>query len=208
MGTECSAFGRVVFPIYSSSAVPLGLFSEFTRQVAWSRKVDLTCGPEAQVCSWGVAYELSTGAATRRTWAALARAPEAQMAFGIFLWSHRCGQSVVSSGFPGVSASLKVLLCLPWDLGAQNCLSCRSLQFPAVSQMQGSCCSCALICGTPEAVYSFLLGQGCGQGWSVLVVSSALQSQEYPPVRAVSSLSHMVWEHSKTFVKEKTLSLG
>ena len=26
-----------------------------------------------------------------------------------------------------------------------------------------------------KGVYSFLLGQGCGQGWAVLVVSSALQ---------------------------------
>jgi len=111
MGTECSAFGCVVFPIYRSSAVPVGLFLEFTRHVAWSRKVCLTCGPEAQVCSWGVAYELSVGAATRKICAALSgsfHAPGFQMAFGVFLWSQRSGQSVVSSGFPGVSASLKI----------------------------------------------------------------------------------------------------
>jgi len=111
MGTEYSVFRHVVFPLYRSSAVPLGLCLEFTRQVAWSRKVGLICGSKAQVCSWGVAYELSAGAATRRTWAALSRsprAPESQMAFGVFLWSQRYGQSTVSSGFPGVSASLKV----------------------------------------------------------------------------------------------------
>ena len=34
-----------------------------------------------------------------------------------------CAQSAVSSGFPGVSASLKVQLSLPRDLGAENCLS-------------------------------------------------------------------------------------
>jgi len=66
MGTECSALGRVVFPIYRSSAVPVGLCPEFTRQVTWSRKVGLTCDPEAQGCSWGVAYELSAAAATRK----------------------------------------------------------------------------------------------------------------------------------------------
>jgi len=90
MGTECSAFGRVVFPIYRSSAVPVGLCPELTRQVTWSRKVCLTCGPEAQVCSWGVAYELSAWAATRKICAPLSgsfRAPGFQMAFGVFLWN-------------------------------------------------------------------------------------------------------------------------
>jgi len=53
MGTECSAFGHVVFPLYRSSAVPVGLCLEFTRQVTCSRQVGLTCGPEAQVCSTG-----------------------------------------------------------------------------------------------------------------------------------------------------------
>jgi len=50
-------------------------------------------------------------AATRKICAALSgsfRAPGFQMAFGVFLWSQRCGPSEVSSGFPGVSASLKV----------------------------------------------------------------------------------------------------
>jgi len=34
-----------------------------------------------------------------------------------------CAQSAVSSGFPGVSACLKVQLSLPRDLVAENCLS-------------------------------------------------------------------------------------
>jgi len=46
----------------------------------------------------------------------------------------------------------------------------------------------------PEAIYSFLLCQGCGKGWALLAVSPSLQSQECPPVWAVSSLSHGVWE--------------
>jgi len=71
MGTECSAFGHVVFPIYRSSAVPVGLCPEFTRQVALSRKVGLISGPEAQVCWCGVVYDLSVGVATRRTYASL-----------------------------------------------------------------------------------------------------------------------------------------
>jgi len=111
MGTECSALGRVVFPIYRSSAVPVALCLEFTRQVAWSWKVCLTCGAKAQVCSWGVAYELSEAEAFRKIFASLSgsfRAPGFQMAFGVFLWSQRCGPSVDSSGFPGMSASLKV----------------------------------------------------------------------------------------------------
>jgi len=111
MGTECSVLGHAVFSVYWSSAVPVGLCPEFTRQVPWSRKVVLTCGPEAQVCFWGVAYELCTRAATRRTFSLLSdspRAPGSLMAFRVFLWSQKCGQSVVSSGFPGMSASLKV----------------------------------------------------------------------------------------------------
>jgi len=89
MGTECSAFGRVVFPIYSPSADPVGLCLVFTRHVTCSRKVGLTCGPEAQVCSWSAAYELSAVAATRKICAAFSgslRAPRFQMAFGVFLW--------------------------------------------------------------------------------------------------------------------------
>jgi len=92
METECSAFGRVVFPVYWSSAVPVGMCPESTRQVAWSRKVGLTCGPKAQVCSWGVAYELSAAAATRKICTTLSgsfRAPGFQMAFGVFLWRER-----------------------------------------------------------------------------------------------------------------------
>jgi len=131
MGTECSAFGCVVFPIYRSSAVPVGLCLEFTRQVSCSRKVGLTCDPEAQVRSWGAPYELSAAAATRKICAIFSRslcAPGFQMAFGVFLWRQRCVQSAVSSGFPGVSASLLVYLSLPRDLGAENCLSGLSLQ--------------------------------------------------------------------------------
>jgi len=80
-------------------------------QVTCSRKVGLTCGPKAQVCSWGDAYVLSAAAATRKICAALSGsfcAPGFQMAFGVFLWRQRCVQSAVSSGFPGISASLKV----------------------------------------------------------------------------------------------------
>jgi len=108
MGIECSAFGHVVFPTYRSSAVLVDLCPVFTGQVACCRKVGLTCGPEAPVCSWGVAYELSSRAATRRTCTALSgspRAPGSQMAFCVFLWSQKCGQSVLSSGFPGVCLS-------------------------------------------------------------------------------------------------------
>jgi len=89
MGTECSAFGRVVFPLYRSSAVPVGLCLEFTRQLSRSRKFGLTCGPEAQVCSWGAAQGLSAAAATRKICAAVSgsfSAPGFQMAFGVFLW--------------------------------------------------------------------------------------------------------------------------
>jgi len=90
MGTECSAFGRVVFPLYRSSAVPVGLCLEFTRRVTCSRKVGLICGPKAQVCSWGAAFELSAAAATRKICAAISgsfRAPGFLMAFGVFLWN-------------------------------------------------------------------------------------------------------------------------
>ena len=77
---------------------------------------------------------------------------------------------------------------------------CRELFIRSVSfrfwrcLWQGSCRSWALPHGSPEALYSFLLGQGCGQGWAVLVVSSALQPQECPSDQAVRSLSHVVWE--------------
>jgi len=82
MGTECSAFGRVVFPNYRSSAVAVGLCLEFTRQATCSRKVGLTYGSEAQVCSRGAAQELSAAAATRKICAALSgsfHAPGFQM---------------------------------------------------------------------------------------------------------------------------------
>ena len=52
---------------------------------------------------------------------------------------------------------------------------CRELFIRSVSfrfrrcLRQGSCRSWALPHGSPEALYSFLLGQGCGQGWAVLV---------------------------------------
>ena len=111
MGTECSAFVHVVFPLYRYSAVPVGLCLEFTRQVTYSIQVGLTCGPEAQVHSRGAAHGLFAVAATRKMCASLSgsfRALGFQMAFGVFLWRQRCVQSAVSSGFPGVSASLKV----------------------------------------------------------------------------------------------------
>jgi len=46
----------------------------------------------------------------------------------------------------------------------------------------------------PEAIYSFFLGQGCGQGLAVLVVSPTVQSQECPPVWVMSSLYHGFWQ--------------
>jgi len=45
MGTECSAFRRVVFLIYRPSAVPVGLCPVFTRQVTCSRKLVLPVVP-------------------------------------------------------------------------------------------------------------------------------------------------------------------
>ncbi|EDL84768.1 rCG23031 [Rattus norvegicus] len=191
MGTECSAFGRVVFPLYRSSAVPVGLCLEFTRQVTYSRKVCLTCGPKAQVCSRGAAHELSAAAATRKICAALSgsfRALGFQVGFGVFLWRPRCVCRVQSL--------LVSQACLPlcrFSSPSHGIWVQRTvypvcfLQVPAVSQAQGSCHSWALPYGNPEALYSFLLGQGCGQGWAVLVVSSALQPQECPPDQAVRS---------------------
>jgi len=96
MGTECSAFWRVVFSLYRSSAVPVGLCLEFIRQVTCSRKIGLTCGPEAQVRSWGAALGLSVAAATRKICAAVSGsfcAPGFQMAFGVFpLASEMCAE--------------------------------------------------------------------------------------------------------------------
>jgi len=131
MGTECSAFGRVFFPIYRSSAVPVGLCLEFTMQVTCSRKVGLTCGPEAQVCSQGAAHELSEAAATRKTCAALSgsfSAPGFQMASGVFLWHPRCVcrvQSLLVS--QGVCLS-EGLALLPTGFGFRE-LFIRSVSF-------------------------------------------------------------------------------
>lgn len=93
------------------------------------------------------------------------------------------------------------LVCLSEGLALPPTgFGCRELFIRSVSfrvrrcLWQGSCRSWALPHGSPEALYSFLLGQGCGQGWAVLVVSSALQPQECPPDQAVGSLSHRVWE--------------
>jgi len=116
------------------------------------------------------------------------------MAFGVFLWrlDVRRVQSLLVSP-----------ACLPLcrfsspshGIWVQRTVySVCFLQVPAVSQAQRSCSSWALPYGNSEALYSFLLGQGCGQGWAVLVVSSALQPQECPPDQAVRSLSHWVWE--------------
>lgn len=90
-------------------------------------------------------------------------------------------QSAASPGLSGVSASLKVQLSLPRDLGAETVYPVCFLQVPVVSQAQGSCRSWVLPHGNPEAPHSCLLGQGCGQGWAAPVVSSALQPQECPP---------------------------
>jgi len=49
----------------------------------------------------------------------------------------------------------RVCLSEGLDLGAENCLFGQSLQVPAVSQTQGTCCSWVLISRNPEAVYSF-----------------------------------------------------
>jgi len=84
MGTECSAFGRVVFPIYRSSAFSVGLCLEFTRQVTCGRKVFLTCGSEAQVCMWVVAYELSAVAATRKVCPPFLGAPCTRVPDGVW----------------------------------------------------------------------------------------------------------------------------
>jgi len=194
MGTECSAFGPVVFPLYRSSAVPVGLCLEFTRQLSCSRKFGLTYGPEAQVLSWGAAHGLSAAAATRKICAAPSGSFSAlgfQMAFDVFLWRPRCTESSLF-WFLGLVSLSEGLALPPTGFG------CRELFIRSVSfrfrwcLRQGSCHSWALPHRSPEALYSFLLGQGCGQGWAVLVVSSALQPQECPPDQAVRSLSHGV----------------
>jgi len=53
----------------------------------------------------------------------------------------------------------------------------------------------------PEALYGFLLGQGCGQSWAEVAVSPALLSQDYPLVWARSSLSHDVWQQGAVDIK-------
>ena len=80
------------------------------------------------------------------------------------LASEMCVQGAVSSGFPGLSASLKVLALPPTGFGCRE-LFIRSVSFRVRRCLwQGSCRSWALPHGSPEALYSFLLGQGCGQG--------------------------------------------
>jgi len=81
------------------------------------------------------------------------------------------------------------------------------LQVLVVSQAQGSCCSWALPYGNPEALYSFLMGQGCGQGWAVLVVSSTLQPQECPPDQSVRSLS-LTGSGSRELLRARILGCG
>jgi len=167
MGTGCSAFGLVVFPLYRSSAVPVGLCLEFTRQLSCSRKVGLTCGPEAQVRSWGAAHGLSAAAATRKTCAAPYGSFSAawfQMVFGFFSGVRDVCVESSLFWFPRLVCLSEGLSLPPTGFG------CRELFIWSVSfrfrrcLRQGSCCSWALPHGSPEALYSFLLGQGCGQG--------------------------------------------
>jgi len=197
MGTECSAFGRVVFPLYRSSAVPVGLCLEFTRQVTCSIQVGLTCGPEAQVRSRGAAHGLSVAAATRKTCAAPPGASVHQGSRWSLAFSSGVRDVYAESSlfwFPRVVCLSEGLALPPTGFGCRE-LFIRSASFRFRRCLrQGSCRSWALPHGSPEALYSFLMGQGCGQGWAVLVVSSALQPQECPPDQVVGSLSHGVWE--------------
>jgi len=195
MGTECSALGRVVFPIYRSSAVPVGLCPEFTRQVTWSRKVGLTCGPKAQDCSWGVAQDLSSGAATTRTCAALSGSPSCtRVPDGVWCFPLESEMWVECSLFWFTRrVCLSDGLALP--LPGFGCREPFIWLVPSGSCGVSDAVDLLLLCPyLREPRDRFLLGQGYGQGWAVLVVSSALQSQECSPVRAVSSLSHGVWE--------------
>jgi len=114
MATVCSAFGRVVFPLYRSSAVPVGLCLEFTRQITCSRIVGLTSGPEAQVCSRGAAQELSAAATTRKICAAVSgsfSAPGFPMMFGVFLWRPRCVCRVQSLLVSQACLPMLILMC-------------------------------------------------------------------------------------------------
>jgi len=194
MGTECSAFEHVVFPVYWSSAVSVGLCPESTRQVAWSRKVGLTCGSAAQVARRGLLlsspWRRQEGLCSLFLGPPCTRIPDGVWCFPLELemWAECSLFWLPRHACPSESLALP-----PMGFGCKELLT-DSLQVPAVSRLRGICRLSALIFWFPEAVYGFLLGQGCGQGWAVLVVSSALQSQECPPVRAVSSLSQGVWE--------------
>jgi len=96
-------------------------------------------------------------AANRKACIAFSRnplTPGSQMALGIFLWSQKCGQSVVSSGFPGMSAPLKFYLSLLQDLGAENCWS---LQVRAVSGARALQLQCPYL-PVPRGHIQFPLG--------------------------------------------------
>lgn len=94
----------------------------------------------------------------------------AQMAQNVFLLCQESGQRVVSPGFPGVSASLKVYFPHPQDMGAGSCLT-SSVQIQAKSGTWWSCSFTPPIFLCPEALCSFVLGQRCWQCWAAVSVS-------------------------------------
>jgi len=109
-----ASYGKWMFCFRACSFSCLQVFSSSFGPVSWVRLEQKSWSylwSRSSNLLVGVAFELSVRAATRRTCAAFSRKPHApgsKMALGVFLWSQKCGQSVVSSGFPSVSASLKV----------------------------------------------------------------------------------------------------
>jgi len=80
MGTECSAFRRVVIPVYWCSGVPVGMCTESTRKITWSRKVGLASG-----LGPGVTSQICFSALCEKGLPRLRSGPsaqEAQMALG------------------------------------------------------------------------------------------------------------------------------
>jgi len=112
---------------------------------------------------------------------------------GIRCFSLKSEMWAECSLFLGVSTPFDVLALPPMGFGCRELLT-GSLHIRVESGPQYSCSLSAPIFLFPEALYSFLLGQGYEQGWAVLLVSPALQSRECPPVWVMSSLSHAVWE--------------
>lgn len=83
---------------------------------------------------------------------------------------------------------------------------CKSVEIWAQSGPQGSCSLIAPIFLCPETLYSFLLGQGCGQRWATVAVSPALQSQDCSHFWVISSLYHGVWEQGAVGQDQRGLS--